>query len=73
VNVRLESITSEPALLPVWIMAYQYRDQTHRSLINGQTGRATGEAPVSAAKIAGAIAIAVIAAIVLMLIFLAMR
>ena len=61
VNVRIESMSSEPVLLPVWIMAYRYKDQIFRFLVNGQTGRATGAAPVSWLKI-GMTALLVIAA-----------
>jgi hypothetical protein len=50
-NVRLEGITSEPVLLPVWIMAYRYRDQLFRVLINGQTGKLSGEAPFDWTKL----------------------
>jgi hypothetical protein len=57
VNVRLEGLTSEPVLLPVWIVAYRYRDQLFRFLINGQTGQASGQAPVSWAKVFGVVAI----------------
>jgi hypothetical protein len=67
VNVRVEGMSAEPVLLPVWIMAYTYREQTFRFLLNGQTGRCTGTAPTSYAKIAGVIA-AVIGVIVLFLI-----
>lgn len=67
VNVRVEGLTGEPVLLPVWIMAYRYKDQTHRFLVNGQNGNCTGTAPTSYAKIAGVIAmvLAVIVAIVI--------
>ena len=51
--------TGEPVLLPVWIMAYRYKDQVHRFLVNGQTGRCTGTAPTSYAKIAGVVGIVV--------------
>lgn len=51
VNVLMEGMSSEPVLLPVWIMAYRYRDRLFRFLINGQTGRATGQAPVSWKKV----------------------
>jgi len=66
VNVRVEGLTGEPVLLPVWIMAYRYKDQVHRFLVNGQTGQCTGTAPTSYAKIAGVvgIVIAVIIAII---------
>lgn len=51
-NVRVESMSSEPVLLPVWIMAYKFQDQLYRFLINGQTGKAAGQAPTSFGKIA---------------------
>jgi predicted RNA-binding Zn-ribbon protein involved in translation (DUF1610 family) len=50
-NVRVEGLTSEAILLPVWIMAYRYQDKVFRFLINGQTGRATGQAPTSVKKV----------------------
>jgi predicted RNA-binding Zn-ribbon protein involved in translation (DUF1610 family) len=50
-NVRIESMSSEPVLLPVWIMAYRYGDRVYRFLVNGQSGQATGQAPVSWLKI----------------------
>jgi hypothetical protein len=46
-------------LLPVWIMAYRYRDVVFRFLVNGQSGKATGRAPTSWRKIAAAVAIGV--------------
>jgi DNA-directed RNA polymerase subunit RPC12/RpoP len=51
-NVRVESMSSEPMLLPVWIMAYRFQDKLYRFLINGQTGKAAGQAPTSFGKIA---------------------
>ncbi len=63
VNVRVESLESEPVLLPVWIMAYRYGDQVHRFLINGQSGRATGTAPTSWAKVSMAVVILLVAAV----------
>ena len=58
VNVRLEGLSSEPVLVPVWIMAYRYRDKLYRFLINGQTGQAWGEAPISWIKVTIAMLIA---------------
>ncbi len=57
VNVRIENLRGTPVLLPIWVMAYHYEQQTYRFLINGQTGRATGKAPVSWFKVGVAIAI----------------
>jgi hypothetical protein len=65
VNVVIEDMASQPMLLPVWVMAYRYRDEVFRFLINGVTGRATGKAPTSTLKIAIAtlLVVAVIAGI----------
>ncbi len=57
VSVRIEGLASVPMLLPVWIMAYRYKQQVFRFLVNGQTGRSTGKAPTSWRKIAVAVAI----------------
>lgn len=51
VNTLLEGLTSEPILLPVWIMAYAYKGEVFRFLLNGQTGRYTGNAPFSWRKL----------------------
>jgi predicted RNA-binding Zn-ribbon protein involved in translation (DUF1610 family) len=59
VNVRVEGLTGEPVLLPVWVMAYRYRDQVFRFLVNGQTGVCTGTAPTSYHKVAAVVGIAV--------------
>ncbi len=67
VNVRIINLASRPLLVPVWIMAYRYRDQVFRFFANGQTGRAAGQAPVSYRKIGAAMAIA---AVVILLILL---
>ena len=68
VNVRVEGLASEGVLLPVWIMAYRYGETVYRFLLNGQTGQATGQAPLSWWKIAAAVG----AAAVVVLIVLAM-
>lgn len=47
VNLRIQNMASDPMLLPVWIMAYQYKNEVYRFLINGQNGRSTGHGPVS--------------------------
>lgn len=55
VNVLFEGMSSDPVLLPFWILAYRYKDTVYRFLINGQSGKATGSAPVSWLKITLAI------------------
>jgi hypothetical protein len=67
VNVQITEMAGEPVLLPVWIMAYRFRDELYRFLVNGQTGRATGQAPVSWAKIFMAIVIGILILLVFLL------
>lgn len=68
VNVRLEGLASEPMLLPVWIMAYKYKGQLFRFLINGQTGKAHGQAPFSYKKLF--LVVGIVGAVVLLLFLL---
>jgi DNA-directed RNA polymerase subunit RPC12/RpoP len=70
VNVRIEGLSSEPVLLPVWIAAYRYKNRLYRFLVNGQTAAASGEAPVSWAKIS--IATLVVAAMIVLVLLLAL-
>jgi len=65
VNSRIEGLSSEPLLLPVWIMAYRYKEKLYRFLVNGQTGRCTGEAPISYKKIA--VVAGIVAAVLLVI------
>jgi len=52
-------------------MAYRYRDQLYRFLVNGQTGRVTGQAPVSWKKVFAVSAVVALLAFLLFLILLA--
>ena len=73
VNVRLDSLASEPVLLPVWIMAYTYNRQVYRFLVSGQTGKATGNAPVSWIKVSLAAFVAAVVVILVVVGFLFTR
>lgn len=57
VNVLIDGMNSEPVLVPVWIMAYRYRDRVFRFLVNGQSGRAVGQKPISWWRVALAVGI----------------
>jgi hypothetical protein len=59
VNTVIEDMSSQSMLLPVWVMAYRYRDEVFRFLVNGVSGTATGKAPVSTLKIVFAILLVV--------------
>ncbi len=65
VNVLVTQMSSRPVLLPVWVMAYRYRDKVYRFLVNGQTGKATGTAPISWFKVTMAVLITALVAVVL--------
>ncbi|MBX3437052.1 MAG: hypothetical protein KF861_06150, partial [Planctomycetaceae bacterium] len=52
---RYDAITFKHLLLPVWMMAYRYRDQPYRVFINAGTGEVQGERPYSPWKIAFAV------------------
>jgi hypothetical protein len=34
-------------LLPVWIASYRYSNKVYNFMVNGQTGKVQGEAPIS--------------------------
>ncbi len=53
------------ALFPAWVMTYRYHGKTYIYAINGQTGKAYGELPVSNPRLG--LASAVLAAIILAL------
>ena len=38
-------------LVPIWIGNYTYKKKNYRFLVNGETGKLTGKAPVSALKV----------------------
>ena len=66
VNLRIEGLSSEAVLFPVWIMAYTYQDRVFRFLVNGQTGKSSGKAPTSWKKVIVAIGIAILAILLLL-------
>lgn len=73
VNTRIEDLTSEPMLLPVFVMAYRYQERVFRFLVNGQTGKATGEAPLSKTKMVVAVVAACVALLLLLLLLGVLR
>jgi hypothetical protein len=47
VQSRFEDVTFKHTLLPVWIASYRYGDKVYNFMVNGQTGKVQGEAPIS--------------------------
>lgn len=58
------------ALLPVWIVTYNYNGRMYMYGVNGQTGKSYGELPVDTNKLAGASVLAGIAAFAVALLVL---
>ncbi len=67
VQAAFSQMTFKHLLLPIWVAAYLYNNQTYRFLVNGQTGKASGEAPLSWWKIIGAILVAAVVIIVIVM------
>ena len=55
VSTTYDPITYKHLLLPVWVMAYRFREKTYRVTVNAATGEVHGERPWSAWKIAAAV------------------
>jgi len=60
-ETSVSDITFKHVLLPIWMAAYRYRGRTYRFVVNGQTGKVSGERPWSAIKIALAVILGVAA------------
>lgn len=55
-NIRVQTKFSDETckylLLPIWISSFQYKGKIYRFMINGQTGKVSGETPISWVKVA---------------------
>jgi DNA-directed RNA polymerase subunit RPC12/RpoP len=66
VDTAYSNITYKHVLLPVWVAGYTYGGKVYQFLVNGQTGKVHGKAPLSWIKITTfvAVLVAIIALIV---------
>jgi len=53
VDMAFSQMQFKHLLAPVWVAAYLYQNKSFRFLVNGQTGKTSGEAPLSWWKITG--------------------
>lgn len=67
VRTRFEKTNSDLILLPIYVLSYRYGDKLYRFLLNGQTGRAAGDKPISWRKVLWAVLTAVGAIVALAL------
>lgn len=69
VNTRFSKRRYKLLLLPVWISSYTFKDKLYHFMVNGQTGKISGEAPVSAGRIVALVAgIVIVIAIIVLLV-----
>lgn len=61
VLTRFDHVNSDLVLLPVYLLSYRYGGRLYRFLLNGQTGKAVGDKPLSWKRILAAVGIAVAA------------
>ncbi len=52
VQTQYSDLTFKHALLPVWIASYRFNNKVYNFMVNGQTGKVNGEAPISWWKVA---------------------
>ena len=51
-NINMNMVNAHYTMLPVWMVCYDYKDNEHMFLMNGQTGKIVGKPPLSKQKIA---------------------
>jgi len=51
VNTKHVGVTFKHLLLPVWLASYRFQNKSFRVIVNGQTGKVTGDRPYSWIKI----------------------
>ena len=62
IDTQVSDVTFKHLLLPVWTAAYKFRGESYRFVVNGRTGRVSGERPWSAWKIAIAVVLGLLVA-----------
>jgi len=66
---RFEDVTVKHALLPIWIAAFRYQGKTYRFLVNGQSGKVAGDAPLSWPKVLLFVAVVIALAVAAYFVF----
>ena len=55
------NITYKYLLVPVWISSFKFNDKVYQFVVNGQTGKVGGSAPISVLRVLAAIGIGILA------------
>nr|MDD6334983.1 TFIIB-type zinc ribbon-containing protein [bacterium] len=56
-STRYANITYKYMILPLWMSSFRYKNKTYRFLVNGQTGKVGGKAPISWLRVLLAVAV----------------
>lgn len=68
ISTTHDDVSYKYLTLPIWISSYQFNNKTYHFMVNGQTGKVGGDAPLSPWKVA--FAICVVVAIIALIVFL---
>ena len=60
VQTNYSDIKYKYLLLPIWLSSFRYKDKVYEFMVNGQTGKVGGRAPVSALRVLAAILMGII-------------
>ena len=71
VQNKIPGVRWKHVLLPVWSLQYSFQGKTYAVLVNGQTGKVAGKAPISWAKIAALVVGVIVAALIVLAILAA--
>lgn len=66
-STNYSKVTFKYLLAPIWISSFKYHDKVYSFVVNGQTGKVAGKAPISPIRVA--IAIAIFIAIVVLFMY----
>ena len=70
VTTTFAHVNSDLCLLPVYLLSYRYRDKLFRFLVNGQTGKADGDKPLSWRRIGAFVGVVMGILVLLVLLWL---
>jgi len=59
-STNFDKITYKYLLIPVWISSFAFKGKIYQFVVNGQTGKVGGKAPISALRVAAAILLGLI-------------
>ncbi len=68
VKTEFSNVTYKYLLLPVWMSSFTYRSKDYRFMVNGQTGRVAGKAPISPWRVLVAVLLGLALLFLLMLV-----